>query len=114
MKNQSEVVSNRLMAFYTDDALAFYEKNMHNKDHLDLAEGIHMARTCNNIAELYRGMGYQSEALNFFKQAAFIGRLVEPCHLVVAWACSNMGHLYRKQGKLDKALENYQATVSPP
>lgn len=111
MEKKKEVVFNKLMASCVDHSIAFYTKNMGNKDHLDRAEGINMAMNCINMAELYLGMGYHSQALDSFQNAVFIGRLVEPYSLVVATAYYNMGDIYQQQGKLDEALECYQETL---
>jgi tetratricopeptide (TPR) repeat protein len=111
MKQQSDDLFDGLLNFYTKQAFWFYKRNMGKRDCLDLTAGLNMVTTCINMAELYWCRGNESEALKHFKNAVFIGKLVEPDSLVVARAFSNMGIIYRNQGKLDDALKCYQECV---
>lgn len=107
MKQQKKVI-NELIKFYSDKALAFFIKNMKKKHRLDLTESRQMIRICINIAELYRTSGEESKALMYLKNAVYIGKMVDPNSLLLAFAFNNMGRIYKSQGKLDDALNNYQ------
>ena len=111
MKQQADVVFDTLLDFYIKNAMAFYKRNIGKRGHLERTEGLHMAIICSNMGELYWGRGNQSEALKYFEQAVFVGRLAAPDSLVVAMAFSNMGDIYQNQGRLDDALRSKQEAV---
>ena len=111
MKQQNNVAIDELLNFYTNQTFGFYKKNMGKRDCLDITEGRNMAKICINMAELYWCRDNEVEALKHFKNAVFIGQLVEPESLVVAMAFSNMGIIYQNQDKLDDALKCYQECV---